>query len=173
MKDQTIKTSSCFVLMPFESGLINLWDAVIRPAIGLTGLTPLRADDLTAGSNIMEQIRRHILQANLVVAVITGKNPDVMYDLGLAHAAKKKVLLLQEKGEKLPQAFSHLHFLEYDPLDFPKSREALFKALATIQAEEAEDLFPELFIPSTKIMEEYRYLKQTRKTLRSCLAKVC
>ena len=145
MKDRTAKTSSCFVLMPSDPGLLSLWNEVICPAIEQTGLVPLRGGGFEEIGPVEHM--RQILLADLVVVVITGNNFNVMYELGIAHAAKKKVLLLKEKGGHTSSVvFPGLLFMEYDPLNFPKSRETLAKALANIQIEETDDLFPELLI---------------------------
>ncbi|MEO5370107.1 MAG: AAA family ATPase [Magnetococcus sp. DMHC-1] len=166
MKNQTTQSSSCFVLMPFEQRLVNVWDAVIRPAIQQAGLTPLRSDEMASGVNIMPLVRHQIIQARVVVAVLTGANPNVMYELGLAHAAKKQVLLFQSREEQLPFDLHAIHVLKYDPQNFPESRQILVRALVDIvHARESGDHFPELTIPDPGIMEEYHYLKQIRKTL--------
>jgi|GEM_PF-1529944 len=156
---------TCFVLMPVDPALINVWDAVIRPAIEHKNMTALRSDQMGVGGNLMASVRRQIIDAEVVIAVLTGNQANVMYELGLAHAAKKKVILLQVRGAEQPQAFPSLHVLEYDPVDFPSSRHALIRALESYKASEADDLFPELSIPNPLEMAEYAYLKQVRKKL--------
>ncbi len=167
MNDSDEKSSSCLVLMPFDRGLINLWDAVIRPAVRSCGMRPVRPDEeLKAGDNVMAQVRREIMASEVVVAVMIGNGSYVHYALGLAHAAKKRVLMLKEKGREQPVEYGFHHFLEYDPENFPLSREALVKTLNTIrQAGQSEDFFPELVIQDSRLMAEYEYLKQIRKTL--------
>ncbi|MCZ6680061.1 MAG: hypothetical protein O7E52_22760, partial [Candidatus Poribacteria bacterium] len=157
----------CFVLMPQTRAYLNLWDAVIRPAIVNNGMAPLRTEDVAQRyDNIMEGIRQHIIDTEVIIAVLTDEDVTVMYELGLAHAAKKKVILLLDKDVQPPSNFSHIRFLSYDPSDFPRTREELTKWLQSArQTLQFEDLFPELPIRSRQDLEEYEYLKQTRKTL--------
>ena len=130
-------------------------------------LRPLRTSDVNqTHDNVMEGVRQHIIDAEVVIAVITDVDANVMYELGLAHAAKKKAIMLLEKGKQPPSAFSHIRVLFYDPEDFPLSRDELSKSIRTSrQTTHTDDLFPELPIRTREDLLEYEYLKQTRKTL--------
>ncbi|MBI1929971.1 AAA family ATPase, partial [Candidatus Poribacteria bacterium] len=143
---------------------LNLWDAAIKPAIENSGMTPLRTADVAQRyEDIMEGVRQQIIDAEVIIAVLTDENPTVMYELGLAHAAKKKVIMLLEQEQQPPPNFSHTRVLSYDPTDFPQTRSELTKWLQSPL--QFDDLFPELPIRSKQDLEEYEYLKQARKTL--------
>ncbi len=166
-KDITSEQAFCFVLMPHDKAYLNLWDAVIRPAIGYSGMDALRTEDIAQRyDNIMEGVRAHIINAEVIIAVVTGEDATVMYDLGLAHAAKKKVVMMLAQDKQPPAHFSHSRILSYDPSDFPRGREALTQWLQSArQTLQFDDLFPELPIRSRQELEEYEYLRQTRQTL--------
>ena len=76
----------CFVIMPFGGWLDDYYETIYRPAIQAAGLEPHRADDLYRPSTIVNDIWAYTRRAKLLVADLTGKNPNVFYELGLAHA---------------------------------------------------------------------------------------
>jgi len=133
----------CFVLLPPSKAYLNLWDAVIKPAIENSGMTPLRTADVAQRyEDIMEGVRKQIIDAEVIIAVLTDENPTVMYELGMAHAAKKKVIMLLEQDQQPSPNFSHIRVLSYDPTDFPQTRADLTKWLQSPL--QFDDLFPEL-----------------------------
>ncbi len=71
-------TDTCFVMMPFGAPIGKYYDNVYKPAIEKAGLTPMRADDEIFGAGkIMDQIWLGINNAKVLVAELTGKNPNV------------------------------------------------------------------------------------------------
>ena len=122
-------TRQCFVLMPFSGDFKNQWELAFKPAIESAGLIPWRGDEKSFGTNIiMSDVTRSISKAKLIIADLTGKNPNVMYELGLAHAAKKPVIMLAQKEEDVPFDLKHIRFLKYD-----NKNEAVNKKPITIQ----------------------------------------
>jgi tetratricopeptide (TPR) repeat protein len=166
MQQNNTEPNFCFVLSPASKSFINLWDAVLEPAIVASGMKAVRTSDISERyDNVMDGIRKHIMDAKVIVAVLDDDGLSVMYELGLAHAAKKHVIIMLEEYNEVPQVFSHLSILRYDSEDFPNTRKELSRRLQTVNSALAEDLFPELPIRSQAEWEEYRYLKLTRKTL--------
>lgn len=94
--------STAFVLMPFEESLSWLWDDVLSPNLTECGYLPLRADTVLTQQNILRDIVRGIVDAHLIVADLTNLNPNVMYELGLAHALRKSVLLISQDISSVP-----------------------------------------------------------------------
>lgn len=106
---------SGFILMPFASGFRDVFDA-IQLAIADADLTPKRADDEFLTRASLEKILRGILEAEVVVADMTGRNPNVFYEVGIAHATKENVVLLaQSIKDDVPFDLQHIDHLEYDP----------------------------------------------------------
>ncbi|GKS68284.1 hypothetical protein W03_02880 [Nitrosomonas sp. PY1] len=93
---------TCFIVMPFgqpESGLVH---QVLRDACLRAGFQPVRGDDLFTPSDILDDIWRSITSAQCVIADITGRNPNVMYELGIAHTLAKPVLILSRYAADIP-----------------------------------------------------------------------
>lgn len=92
----------CFVLMPFGGWLDDYYETIYTPAINAAGLEPHRADDLFRPSTIVNDIWAYTKRAKLLLADLSGKNPNVFYELGLAHALAKPVILVAESMEEIP-----------------------------------------------------------------------
>jgi hypothetical protein len=116
----------CFVAMPFredsESSIV--WREVIRGDLFASSsplshqLRCVRADELLGSRPIMQDVREHIADAHVVIADLTDSNPNVYYELGLAHELHKPSVLIVQRGEHLPFDISHLRAIRYttDPV---------------------------------------------------------
>jgi nucleoside 2-deoxyribosyltransferase len=107
---------TCFVSQPFDGGPFDArFDDTISPAIERAGFTPYRADrDRTAAIPI-DRVQAAIFEADVVLADITGRNPNVWYEVGFAIALDKPLILLSKKGKKphLPFNIQHRQVLFY------------------------------------------------------------
>lgn len=109
---------SCFVMQPFAAPLGDYYDKIYRPAIEKVGLRPVRADaEIFATGKIMDQVWHGINAAKVLVAELTTRNPNVFYELGLAHAMKKPVVLVSAKEEDVPFDLQHIRVIYYDMSD--------------------------------------------------------
>lgn len=109
---------SCFVMMPFASPVGDYYGKVYEPAIKKAGLRPVRADDdIFATGKIMDQIWSGIAAAKVLVAELTGRNPNVFYELGIAHALKKPVVLVSSNEGDVPFDVQHIRVIYYDVYD--------------------------------------------------------
>jgi len=62
----------------------------------------VRGDDLFTPTDILEDIWQAINSADFVIADITGRNPNVLYELGIAHTLAKPVLILSKQADDIP-----------------------------------------------------------------------
>ncbi|MEW6619628.1 MAG: hypothetical protein AB1422_09910 [bacterium] len=95
-----------FVLMPFSTNWSErVWKKHIRPSVTGLDLTPplicQRADDL-CGQDVMIDIYESIVKAKIIIADITGQNPNVFYELGIAHTLGKRVILITQDVKEIP-----------------------------------------------------------------------
>lgn len=107
----------CFVIMPFGGWLDDYYETIYQPAITAAGLKPHRADDLYRPSTIVNDIWAYTRRAKLLLADLTGKNPNVFYELGLAHALAKPVILVAESMDDIPFDLRALRIIVYDKND--------------------------------------------------------
>lgn len=100
-QDTKVRDDLIFVLTPFHDDLRDEFEVVSQVGQEL-GFTVLRGDERAAQGDIFNQLLRYMVQARVVVANITGRNPNVFYELGIAHALDKPVVLLAEKKGVVP-----------------------------------------------------------------------
>lgn len=100
VKHLSVEPGNCFVLMPFSSEFTIVYDAIQEALRGLMVCT--RADDLLLGESILERILLGIATSELIIADLTGRNPNVFYELAIAHARTKNVLLLAQSLKDVP-----------------------------------------------------------------------
>jgi hypothetical protein len=116
-KKPNTSKGTCFVIMPFGEWFDDYYSGIFAPAIEAAGLTATRADDLYRPSAIVNDIWEYTKTATLILADLTGKNPNVFYELGLAHAAAKPAILVTASMDDIPFDLRALRVLEYDKND--------------------------------------------------------
>ena len=104
---------TCFVMMPFGEWFDRYYQEIYVPAIKDAGLEPVRADELFTTGSVVEQIWEQIEKSKLLLADLSGKNPNVFYELGLAHAAKKPVIFTSSAVDDVPFDLRHLRVIIY------------------------------------------------------------
>jgi hypothetical protein len=90
---------TCLVLLPFQG--TSLW-SVIESAASTSGFHPIRLDEDLFVGDVRTTITRLVREADAVVADITSVNPNVMYEIGLAHAEGRSPLLLHRGDLSVP-----------------------------------------------------------------------
>lgn len=109
---------TCFIMMPFADPHGTYYTKIYEPAIRKAGLRPVRADDEIFGTGkIIDQIWTGINKAKVLVAELTTRNPNVFYELGLAHALKKPVVLVSSNEPDVPFDLKHIRVIYYDVND--------------------------------------------------------
>ena len=92
-----------FVLMPFDKGLDPVYSGFIKKVLEQEGFKVLRADDIQSQQSILRDIIQGIAESDLIIADLTSSNPNVYYELGIAHALGKPVIhLVQSPVEAVP-----------------------------------------------------------------------
>lgn len=105
---------TCFVMMPFGQWFDRYYQEIYAPAIKEAGFEAVRADELFTTGSVMEQIWEQIEKASILLADLSGRNPNVFYELGLAHAARKPVVFTASQVEDVPFDLRHLRVIIYD-----------------------------------------------------------
>ncbi|MER6461732.1 hypothetical protein ABT278_14840 [Streptomyces sp. NPDC001228] len=91
---------------------LGIFELVIAPACEKHGITAVRADGIAHAGDINEQICRHVVESDLVVADVSGGNPNVMYELGLRHITGKPTIHIGEAGQ-LPFDIASIRTIRY------------------------------------------------------------
>ena len=111
----------CFVISPIgaagtdvRKSADGVFRFIIEPAMKEFDITAYRSDHMEEEGNISDQMFREIFQADLCVVLISGYNPNVFYELAIAQAAGRPVILLAEEGQNLPFDIKDLRTIYYD-----------------------------------------------------------
>ena len=112
-RDFMVEDDLCFVLMPFREPFYRLYDSCVRPVLESAGLKVVKADDIFTPTAIIEDIWEHINRARLLVADVTDRNPNVFYELGMAHTVGKEVIILTQDEDDIPFDLRHLRYFTY------------------------------------------------------------
>jgi len=105
----------CFLVMPFGQPDSDTVHRVLRQACQAAGLRPVRGDDLFTPTDILDDLWRGITGAHCVIADISGRNPNVMYELGMAHTLAKPVLILARDAADIPIDLATRRVIVYGP----------------------------------------------------------
>src|SRR6266513_1042557 len=109
-----------FVIAPFDPEGRRVED-IVRRAIQETGWRVVQHGDATRpGAELTTNILDAIRGADLIIADVSRQNPNVLYELGFAHALRKPTILLYniKSGSSFPSDFDGLQYITYDPGDF-------------------------------------------------------
>ena len=141
-KKQEEKT--CFVIMPFSdinsaNGLITdsdwkfLLNKVFRQCLKPLGYKVIRGDTSNKSGSIIKDVVSNLVNSEIVIADLTGLNPNVMYEIGVRHALTNKTILITQDINSLPFDLRDLRTIEYSlKSDGPivlrrKIKESVFK----------------------------------------------
>ena len=114
MTDHRTQKPTAFVIMPFGEGFDQIYNLFLVETLSEAGYEVLRADDIRGCQNILKDIVHGIDASQLVVADLTDSNPNVYYELGLAHALGKPALLLTQDVNELPFDLRSYRVLPYN-----------------------------------------------------------
>jgi len=100
--------------MPFASEFDDIYKLGIKAACQEAGTYCERVDEQIFQENILERVYNQIGKADIVVADMTGRNPNVFYETGYAHALGKHVILLTQHADDIPFDLKHYPHVIYE-----------------------------------------------------------
>ncbi|WP_448243455.1 hypothetical protein [Pseudoxanthomonas mexicana] len=101
-------------MMPFGAGFAPVHQAIVA-ACNDTNRRCLRADDIWEESTIIQDVFNLIFRAHVVIVDFSGKNPNVMYETGIAHTLGKHVIPISQSLDDVPFDIKHHRVLKYLP----------------------------------------------------------
>ena len=114
-------------MMPFGQGFTDVYRA-IQIAAAQNIMECNRADDIWDNPAIIDDVAALIDRSSIVVVDCTGKNPNVFYELGLAHAWGKEVIIITQNAADIPFDLQHIRYIQY--LNNNEGREELTRRLS-------------------------------------------
>lgn len=89
------------VMMPFDARFANVY-ATLQQAVAESGMRCYRADDIWLNNHIMDDVISLIWRARVVIADLSSKNPNVLYETGIAHTLGRKVIQIAQSMDDIP-----------------------------------------------------------------------
>lgn len=152
METQNVeKKLSCFIIMPFEKisylnkegkevnlgkdDVTHLYEHFIKKAIESYKKDGISIDAKryeSRSGNFMKGIVNELFSKDLVVAEITGMNPNVMYELGIRHTLRNNTIMIAQDTNQIPSDLAHYIAVKYD---YPKKPADIEKCYVCFEAE--------------------------------------
>ena len=111
--DFAAERKTCFVLMPFDKKFDPVYMTCILPTLTKRKWICTRADRIFEPREIMLLIWEQVLRVDLIIADLTGRNANVFYELGYAHALHKNSVLITQSIEDVPFDLRHRQMIKY------------------------------------------------------------
>jgi hypothetical protein len=157
---------TCFIISPIgddgteiRKRADQVLKHVITPAVSSAGYDPVRADKISEPGMITGQVIQHIVDSPLVIADLTGMNPNVFYELAVRHAIRKPLVQIIQKGEKIPFDVAGMRTIGVDHRDLDSVEEAKVEIQKQIKAVEGKK--PEQIESPISVSIELQSLKQS------------
>jgi len=138
----------CFVIAPIgEEGdetrhrSDQVLKHIIQPVVAECGYKAIRADKIPEPGIITSQIIQHLVEDSIVIADLTGRNPNVYYELAIRHAVKKPVVQIIQAGESIPFDVATMRTISFDYRDLDsvdRCKEELIKQIRSIERDPSQ-----------------------------------
>ena len=114
---------------------------IVNPAASECGYATVRADQISEPGLITSQVIQHVVDDPLVIADLTGWNPNVFYELSLRHALKKAVVQIIQSSETIPfdiAASRTIHVDHHDLDSVAKAKEEIVRQIKAVEKNPAD-----------------------------------
>jgi hypothetical protein len=139
-----MKHTTCFFIMPFRPELHFVWLFLSQHIQNKHQVECRRGDSAYDTIPLHEKVLHMIEEADFIVADISGRNPNVMYELGTADNMGKKVIALHQKQEgidKVPSDIKYKEFILYSLDDHLNLIDQLDRAIDNLLSRDYQQLY--------------------------------
>jgi hypothetical protein len=133
---ESIEPTLVSVMMPFAAEFNTVYQS-LQEAVVTAGLRCRRADDIWENPAVMQDVVNLIDRSQVVICDCSGRNPNVFYEAGIAHALGREVILIAQSASDIPFDLRHLRYVQY--LNNGEGREELKTRIAPRLAQFARD----------------------------------
>lgn len=109
---EAIERTLVSAMMPFHPSFTPVYETLQQIAQDV-GLQCYRADDIWENSAVIQDVVTLIDRSSLVICDCSTRNPNVFYEIGIAHALGREVILITQSAEDIPFDLRHLRFVQY------------------------------------------------------------
>ncbi|WP_237132369.1 hypothetical protein [Pseudohongiella sp. O18] len=144
-KEKEESERTCFIIMPiadmedYEAGHFNrVYTHLIKPACIKAGFNPIRADDVVSSNYIVIDILSKIVESEMVLCDLSGRNPNVLYELGVRQAFNLPTVLIKDIKTNKIFDIQGLRYIEYNQALRIDSVEKQIEVIAKSMVDTAE-----------------------------------
>lgn len=100
--------------MPFDEKFDDIYQLGIKESCEKVNAYCERVDEQIYHETILERVYNQIAKADVIIADMTGRNPNVFYEVGYAHALDKRTILLTQNADDIPLDLKHFPHIVYE-----------------------------------------------------------
>lgn len=141
---------TCFMVSPIgnegsdtRKRADQLFKYIISPVCEECGFEAVRVDQINKADSITQTIIDYLKSAELVIADMTGHNPNAFYEIGYRASTGKPIIHVKEKGESIPFDISSIRAFDYDLTDLDSVQEVKQRLKQTIETFNFENVIEE------------------------------
>lgn len=112
LSDKPVNPKLVSFMMPFSGAFTSVYQDV-KAVLEADGYQCQRADDMWVHAHIMSDIIELLCTSAVIVCDLSGKNPNVFYEAGIAHALGKEVVLIAQSHDDVPFDLRPIRYLHY------------------------------------------------------------
>lgn len=121
--EQDSENNICFVVSPIGSEgtekykiFKDVLDCIIKPAFQNGGyeINIIRADEISKPGSLIKDVLESLVSSYIVIADLTGQNPNVFYELGIRHALSNRTILIAQNIDDVPSDLREYRTIIYD-----------------------------------------------------------
>jgi len=150
------KTNTAFILMPFAEPFDEIYHKGIKDGLP-TGWECNRSDEKWDIPEAVCKICKSIQEATLIIADVTGRNPNVFLELGLSFGLEKKFVLITQNIDDLPFDVKTFNVIEYSPNNLDDLKEKLKEVINQVK-------------PVPRVLEEASIFRKNLKNAKEILS---
>lgn len=112
LEPEVIESELVSAMMPFDASFTDIYET-LKLASKDAGFRCRRADDIWENPAVIQDVVSLIDKSRVVICDCTGRNPNVFYEIGIAHTLGREVILITQAESDIPFDLRHLRFLKY------------------------------------------------------------
>lgn len=170
------REKNCFIIAPIgEEGSEErqrsdqILKYVITPALEKCDYKAIRADKISDPGIITSQIIEHLIDDSLVIADLTGQNPNVFYELAIRHFTNKPFIQIIESNESIPFDIVGLRTIGFDYRDLESVDKCKTEIINQIQSIEGK---PDQVETPVSFAVNQKYLQQSGNPLEKGMGEI-
>jgi hypothetical protein len=122
----------CFIVMPYGPNWFDDVHQTIRDAGKTQNFNCVLSLNMATAGQIVDQVWQQLRYAETIVADLTGRNSNVFYEVGLAHALGKQIIFITQDSDQLPFDVSTSRCIKYQETDLVSLQKELERAFAAV-----------------------------------------